>query len=68
MTGLYSPATANMFPAALVLVLVLGVRVRADSMEAPSGKRTEHAGFGGVTQSAHLRAGSRAESRVNVRD
>lgn len=41
-TGLYFPATANMFPAALVLVL--GVRVWADSMEAPSGKRTEHAG------------------------
>lgn len=49
MTGLYSPATATMVPAALVLVLVLvlGVRVWADSMEAPSGKRTEHAGFGG---------------------
>lgn len=67
-TGLYFPATANMFPAALVLVLVLGVRVWADSMEAPSGKRTEHAEFGGVTQSAHLRACSHAQSRVNVRD
>lgn len=57
MTGLYSPSTANMFPAALlpVLVLVLGARVRADSMEAPSGKRTEHAGLG-VTHGAHLRA------------
>lgn len=46
LTGLYFPAAANMFPAALLLalVLVLGVRVCADSMEAPSGKRTEHAG------------------------
>lgn len=67
-TGLYFPATANMFPAALVLVLVLGVHVWADSMEAPSGKRTEHAEFGGVTQGAHLRACSHAESRVDVRD
>lgn len=41
-TGLYSPTTASMVPAALlrVLLLVLGVRVCADSMEAPSGKHT----------------------------
>lgn len=45
-----------MFPAALVLVLVLGVRVWADSMEAPSGKRTQHAVSGGVTHGAHLRS------------
>lgn len=39
-TGLYFPPTANMIPAALLplLALVLGVRVCADSMEAPSGK------------------------------
>lgn len=41
-TGLYFPPTASMFPAALLplLALVLGVRVCADSMEAPSGKHT----------------------------